>query len=68
MYEQSNTKSLLKLRGITKRFGGFTAVDGISFELEKGVIGGLIGPNGAGKTTLTKMILVEDHFITLKFM
>ena len=52
MYEQSNTKSLLKLRGVTKRFGGFTAVDGVSFELEKGVIGGLIGPNGAGKTSL----------------
>lgn len=52
MFEQSNTKSLLKLRGVTKRFGGFTAVDGISFELEKGVIGGLIGPNGAGKTSL----------------
>ena len=44
--------TLLQVRGITKRFQGFTAVDSISFELLRGVIGGLIGPNGAGKTTL----------------
>jgi len=43
---------LLSVRGITKRFGGFTAVDAMSFDLAQGVIGGLIGPNGAGKTTL----------------
>ena len=50
MAEQGNT--LLSAKGVTKRFGGFTAVDGMSFELQQGVIGGLIGPNGAGKTTL----------------
>jgi len=44
--------AVLRLRGVTKRFGGFTAVDSISFDLPTGVIGGLIGPNGAGKTTL----------------
>ena len=43
---------LLQVRGVTKRFQGFTAVDSISFELPRGVICGLIGPNGAGKTTL----------------
>lgn len=43
---------LLSIHGVTKRFGGFTAVDGMSFDLQAGVIGGLIGPNGAGKTTL----------------
>lgn len=43
---------LLSIRSVTRRFGGFTAVDGVSFDLEAGAIGGLIGPNGAGKTTL----------------
>ena len=43
---------MLRLDGVTKRFGGFTAVDGIGFDLPRGAIGGLIGPNGAGKTTL----------------
>ncbi len=44
--------ALLQLRGITKTFGGFTAVNALSLDLQRGAIGGLIGPNGAGKTTL----------------
>lgn len=44
--------ALLSIRDVTKRFDGFVAVDGISFDLPKGAIGGVIGPNGAGKTTL----------------
>ncbi|GAA5527814.1 ABC transporter ATP-binding protein [Herpetosiphon gulosus] len=47
---------LLQARGITKRFGGLTAVSDVSFEIEKGSIVGLIGPNGAGKTTFFNMI------------
>ena len=47
---------LLSVRGITKRFGGFTAVDKMSFDLKPGAIGGLIGPNGAGKTTLIQIL------------
>lgn len=42
--------------GVTKRFGGMTAVDRVDFELRKGEILGLIGPNGAGKTTLFNCI------------
>ncbi len=49
--------SLVSARGVTKRFGSFTAVDNISFEIEAGKILGLIGPNGAGKTTLLKAML-----------
>ena len=47
-----NDEVLLSIRSVTKKFGGFTAVDNLSFDLSAGVIGGLIGPNGAGKTTL----------------
>ncbi len=49
--------SLVSAQGVTKRFGAFTAVDDISFEIESGKILGLIGPNGAGKTTLLKAVL-----------
>jgi len=49
--------SLVSAQGVTKRFGSFTAVNNVSFEVESGKILGLIGPNGAGKTTLLKALL-----------
>lgn len=47
---------ILSCSGLTKNFGGLTAVDNISFELKKNEILGLIGPNGSGKTTLVNMV------------
>jgi len=48
--------SLLRLEGITLRFGGLTAVNGVSFAVEPGEIFTMIGPNGAGKTSIFNMI------------
>ena len=46
----------IEVRGLVKRFGGFTAVDGLDFRVERGEIFGLLGPNGSGKTTTVNMI------------
>lgn len=48
--------SILSVRDVTKRFGGLTAVDDVSFEVERGKVFALIGPNGAGKTTMFNCI------------
>ena len=47
---------MIELRGLTKKFGDFTAVDGLSFEIKTGEFFGLLGPNGAGKTTTISMM------------
>ena len=48
---------ILEVKNLTKRFGDFTAVDNISFSLQKGQVLGLLGPNGAGKTTTLHMLI-----------
>lgn len=47
---------LLEVKGVSKRFGGLTAVSNVSFHVSEGEILSVIGPNGAGKSTLFKLI------------
>lgn len=47
---------MLRLDGVSKKFGDKLAVEGVRFEIKKGEIVGLLGPNGAGKTTIMRMI------------
>lgn len=49
--------AILKVENVTKKFGKFSALNGISMELEKGEVYGFIGPNGAGKTTTIRILL-----------
>jgi branched-chain amino acid transport system ATP-binding protein len=60
---------LLSVEGITLRFGGIVALDGVSFDVEAGHISGLIGPNGAGKTTafnvITRLYTPDDGRLEL---
>ncbi len=50
------SSTILSLKELTKNFGGLTAVDNVSFDVQSGAVMGLIGPNGAGKTTVFNLI------------
>jgi len=54
---EMKTTNVIKATKLTKKFGDFTAVDAISFEVKKGEIFGFLGANGAGKTTAMKMLI-----------
>ena len=47
----------LRVREVSKRFGDFSAVEGLSFDVRAGRVFGFLGPNGAGKTTTIRMIV-----------
>jgi ABC-2 type transport system ATP-binding protein len=53
---RQNQEPVVRVQALAKRFGAFTAVDRISFEVRRGQIFGLLGPNGAGKTTTFRML------------
>jgi ABC-2 type transport system ATP-binding protein len=53
--------AMIEVRGLTKRYGDKTAVDGLTFSIEPGVVTGFLGPNGAGKTTTMRCILGLDY-------
>ena len=55
------TGAKIEIRGLTKRFGTFVAVDDLCFDVEPGRITGFLGPNGAGKTTTLRMLLGLIH-------
>lgn len=53
----SENNATLKVENVTKRFGNFTAVENLSFDVKAGRVFGFLGPNGAGKTTTIRMIV-----------
>ena len=56
MLDKVQDKTLLKVEGLTKNFGGVAAIVRVSFELQEGELLGIIGPNGSGKTTLVNLL------------
>jgi ABC-2 type transport system ATP-binding protein len=52
--------AMIEVRGLTKRYGPTTAVDGLTFEVQPGTVTGFLGPNGSGKSTTMRMIIGLD--------
>jgi ABC-2 type transport system ATP-binding protein len=55
-YKTTEMKAVIKVNGLTRKFGDFTAVNSIDFQIDSGEIFGFLGPNGAGKTTTVRML------------
>ena len=58
---QGESECVLETVGLTKRFGGVTAIDSVSFKIQRGELRCLIGPNGAGKSTFFKMLTAQHR-------
>jgi len=57
----NGANAAVEVDGLVKRFGDFTAVDGISFSVQPGELFGFLGPNGAGKTTTISVLCTLLH-------
>ena len=57
----SDSQPILQLEGIVKRFGEFTAVDGIDLNIEEGEFFTIVGPSGSGKTTIIRLLVGLDR-------
>ena len=53
--------ALLRLRGVVKKFGDFTALDGIGLDIEEGEFFTIVGPSGSGKSTLIRLLVGMDE-------
>jgi ABC-2 type transport system ATP-binding protein len=53
---ESMGQSVIEIKGLTRRFDGVMAVDGLTLTITEGEVFGLLGPNGAGKTTTVRML------------
>jgi branched-chain amino acid transport system ATP-binding protein len=56
-----NENPMIAARGVTRRFGGLTALDGVDLEIPRGIVQAIIGPNGSGKTTLLNALSGASH-------
>jgi branched-chain amino acid transport system ATP-binding protein len=52
---------IISARGVTRRFGGLTALDGVDLDVDRGIVQAIIGPNGSGKTTLLNALSGASH-------
>src|SRR5258708_38590332 len=55
------SESIIAARGVTRRFGGLVALDGIDLDVPRGIVQAIIGPNGSGKTTLLNALSGASH-------
>ncbi|TDQ54807.1 ABC transporter ATP-binding protein [Actinorugispora endophytica] len=58
---RSQSPPAISLRGVVKRFGSLTAVDGLDLDVPEGIVLGLLGPNGAGKSTTMRMLTAQSR-------